>query len=110
MELLGALMNLVIVWMLVLVVTIEATSRIMNKEFVRQPKYMVITAGLGVVVNIVLFKVLHHGAGHSHGLMHEPHHHHENHGCCDHKHHHSHQYHAHNHIKGTNKHDMLTHN
>ena len=72
---------------------------------------MVITSGLGVVVNIVLFKVLHHGAGgHSHGLMHEPHHHHENHGCCDHKHLHSHQYHAHNHIKGINKHDMLTHN
>ena len=111
MELLGALVNLVIVWALVLIVLIEATLRIVNKEFVREPKIMAMTAGFGVVVNIVLFKVLHGGATHSHGLMHDScaghghghdhshshgdHHHHSH----EHKHHHTHHSHAHAHAE-----------
>ena len=71
MELLGAIANLVIVWFLVALVIFEATTRIINKEFVEKPKIMAITAFCGVVINIALFKVLHGGATHSHGLMHD---------------------------------------
>jgi zinc transporter 2 len=68
MELLGALGNLFIIWVLVIFVFFEATERITNKAFVEDPFIMLITASAGLVINIVMYKILH-GADHSHGLL-----------------------------------------
>ena len=48
----------------------EATLRIMNKVYVEQPTVMLIVAGCGLPVNILMYFVLHSGS-HSHGLMSE---------------------------------------
>lgn len=70
MELLGALGNLFIIWALAFFLIYEATVRIINKEFVKEPKVMLIVAGIGLPINIIMYFVLHDG-GHTHGLMSE---------------------------------------
>jgi cation diffusion facilitator family transporter len=69
MELLGALANIFIIWFLIIFVMYEATLRVIAKEFVEKPFVMLIAAGGGLVVNIAMYKVLHGGATHSHGLL-----------------------------------------
>ena len=69
MELLGALGNLFIIWALALFLIYEATDRIIHKVFVKEPLAMLIVAGAGLPVNIVMYFVLHGGGSHSHGLM-----------------------------------------
>lgn len=71
MELLGALGNLFIIWALALFLLYEATDRIINREFVREPLAMLIVAAAGLPVNIIMYFVLHSGGSHSHGLMSE---------------------------------------
>ncbi len=74
MELLGALGNLFIIWFLAIFMIYEATIRIIDKEFVKEPLAMLIVGVGGLAVNIIMFFVLHSGS-HSHGLMSE---------ACDH--------------------------
>jgi zinc transporter 2 len=76
-EILGALGNLFIIWVLTIFLIYEATLRIINKEFVEQPLVMLIVGVGGLFVNIIMYFVLHGGGGHSHGLMTE---------SCDHHH------------------------
>lgn len=71
MELIGALANLFIIWALALFLIYEATLRIINKQFVEQPLVMLIVAGVGLLINIIMYFILHAGSGHSHGLMSE---------------------------------------
>lgn len=61
MELLGALGNLFIIWALAIFLIYEATMRIINKEFVKEPKVMLIVAAIGLPINIVMYFVLHGG-------------------------------------------------
>lgn len=69
MEIIGALGNLFIIWVITIFLIYEATLRIINREFVEDPKVMLIVAGAGLAVNIVMYFVLHTGkGGHSHGL------------------------------------------
>lgn len=73
MELIGALANIFIVWTMVLFIIYEATLRIINKEFVAKPAIMLITAIAGLLINVILYKILHGGSSHSHGLMADSH-------------------------------------
>ncbi len=66
-EIIGAVANLFIIWAVALFLIIESTSRIVNKEFVQEPRIMLIVAGGGLLVNIGMYFILHSG-GHSHGL------------------------------------------
>lgn len=68
MEVIGALGNLFIIWALAVFLFYEATNRIIDKEFVEEPIAMLIVAGVGLLINIIMYFVLHTG-GHSHGLM-----------------------------------------
>lgn len=90
MELLGALANIFIVWTLIIFVMYESTHRIVNKEFVEKPLVMLVAAGADLVVNIAIFKVLHEGHNHSHGLL----------NSCSHSHSHSHSHDHHHHHHG----------
>lgn len=67
-EVVGALANLFIIWAVALFLFVESTTRIINKEFVQQPRVMLIVAVSGLCVNICMYFVLHSGGGHSHGL------------------------------------------
>ena len=71
MELMGALGNLFIIWGLAFFLIYEATLRIINKEFVKEPLAMLIVAAAGLPINIIMYFVLHSGGSHSHGLMSE---------------------------------------
>lgn len=73
MELIGALANIFIVWAMVLFIIIEATQRILNNAYVERPAIMLITAIAGLLINVVLYKILHGGSHHSHGLMADDH-------------------------------------
>jgi Co/Zn/Cd efflux system component len=66
---LGALTNIYIVWILILYVMYESTHRIIDKAFVEKPMVMLIAAGADLIVNIAIYKVLHGGTEHSHGLL-----------------------------------------
>lgn len=92
MELLGALSNIFIVWTLIIFVMIESTHRIINKEFVEKPLIMLIAAAADLFVNLSIYKVLHEGPGHSHGLL-GGHCHGHGHGHHHHDHHHHHHEH-----------------
>jgi Co/Zn/Cd efflux system component len=86
MELLGALTNLFIIYVLLLFVLFEATERIIARDHVEKPFVMFITAVGGLIVNIVMYKVLHGADHHGHGLLAD---------SCDHDHgeggHHNHE-------------------
>lgn len=61
MELIGALGNIFIVWLLSFFMIQEATRRIINKEFVGKPFFMLIFAVGALTINIIMFFVLHSG-------------------------------------------------
>lgn len=79
-EVIGALCSIFLIWGLTVVLVYEATERIINKAKVDNPLIMLIVAGIGLVSNLCMAKVLHstpghkhfghshdHGHGHSHG-------------------------------------------
>ena len=71
MEIIGALGNLFIIWFLAIFMIYEATTRIIEKEFVAEPLAMLIVGIGGLAINIIMYFVLHSGS-HSHSLMSEP--------------------------------------
>ena len=79
MELLGALSNLFVIYILLFYVVYEASFRIVDQEFVEKPFIMLCTAGAGLLVNIVMYKILHGAGSHGHGLLAD---------ACDHDHEH----------------------
>lgn len=69
-EVLGALTSIIILWVLTTVLVVVAIQRIVNNEHDVDADVMLITAGVGVVFNIVMGLVLHFGTGghgHTHG-------------------------------------------
>ncbi|EGT36812.1 CBN-TTM-1 protein [Caenorhabditis brenneri] len=69
-EVLGALTSVIILWVLTTVLVFLAIQRIVNNEHDVDANIMLITAGVGVLFNIIMGLVLHFGAGghgHSHG-------------------------------------------
>ena len=71
-EVLGALASISLIWALTLVLVYEAVQRVITPETV-DGLVMLITAGCGLLVNIVLTKVLHHHGSHAHGHSHHQH-------------------------------------
>jgi len=74
-EVLGATVSVLMIWLVTGVLVYMAILRVINKEFMIEPKAMLITSGLGVLVNIVMGATLHqhghsHGGGSSHGHSH----------------------------------------
>lgn len=67
-EVLGAMVSIIILWIITTVLVFFAVERIVNKEHDIDADMMLITAGAGVVFNIIMGLVLHFGGhGHSHG-------------------------------------------
>merc|ERR1712001_128971 len=74
-EVLGATVSVLMIWLVTGVLVYMAILRVINKEFMIEPKAKLITSGLGVLVNIVMGATLHqhghsHGGGSSHGHSH----------------------------------------
>jgi zinc transporter 2 len=63
---LGALTSIVVIWILTIWLFYVAVVRIINKPEVNG-KIMLIVAVIGLVFNCIMAKMLHGGAGHSHG-------------------------------------------
>ncbi|XP_020611500.1 zinc transporter 2-like [Orbicella faveolata] len=82
-EVLGALVSVLIIWVLTGVLVYLAVQRVMTRDFNIDADIMLITAGVGLGVNILLGIILHqtgmghnhsHGGGsHSHGASHSSH-------------------------------------
>ncbi|GMS87291.1 hypothetical protein PENTCL1PPCAC_9466, partial [Pristionchus entomophagus] len=69
-EILGALISIIILWVLTTVLVLLAIERIVANKYDVDPNTMLITAGCGVAFNIVMAAVLMFGSGghgHSHG-------------------------------------------
>ncbi|CAP33941.2 Protein CBR-TTM-1 [Caenorhabditis briggsae] len=69
-EVLGALTSIIILWVLTTVLVVVAIQRIVNNEHDVDANIMLITAGVGVLFNIIMGLVLHFGTGghgHTHG-------------------------------------------
>ncbi|CAI7999525.1 Zinc transporter 2 [Geodia barretti] len=67
-EVLGAVVSVLIIWVVTGVLVYEAIKRCIYRNFEIEANVMLITAGAGVFVNIFMMAVLHqHGHGHSHG-------------------------------------------
>jgi len=87
---LGALLNIAVIWVVTLLLLVEATERVVNHEVVKEPGYMLMTSVLGLLCNLLMVRILHsdenfkhdgcshshgHGNGHqSHNRNHENHH------------------------------------
>ncbi|CAH1241236.1 SLC30A3 [Branchiostoma lanceolatum] len=72
-EVLGALVSVLIIWLLTGILVFEAVQRIIHKSAPIEGDTMLITAGCSVAFNILLTIVLHfqgRSHGHSHGLSH----------------------------------------
>jgi zinc transporter 2 len=73
MEVLGALVSVVVIWILTGVLVYEAVLRVIHQDYEINADIMLITAAIGVYVNTFMVFVLHqhgHGHGHSHGHSH----------------------------------------
>uniref|UniRef100_A0A8C4WZI1 Solute carrier family 30 member 4 n=1 Tax=Eptatretus burgeri TaxID=7764 RepID=A0A8C4WZI1_EPTBU len=113
-EALASLLSVLLIWLLTGVLVYQACLRIWAKDFELQADPMIITSGLGVIVNIVMGLLLHQsGHGHSHGHSHLPRHtksqghaHSHDHG---HSHDHSHS-HDHDHTHDHGDSDSIGHN
>lgn len=64
-EVIGALVSVILIWALTFVLVLEAIERIINPVLV-DGKIMLITAGLGLVFNLIMVKVLHSSDNHFH--------------------------------------------
>lgn len=56
---LGALINVMIIWAVTIELLIEATNRIISKEIVSEPLYMLLTSVFGLGCNLFIMKILH---------------------------------------------------
>lgn len=56
---LGALINIAIIWVVTIILLIEATERVINKEAVKEPKWMLYTSIFGILCNLVMVKIIH---------------------------------------------------
>ena len=127
-EVLGAMTSIVLIWILTGGLVYVAIERIIHQNYDVDPDVMMITAGVGVLFNIIMGLVLYMGKvphnhhGHSHGdhsHSHDKHHNHEdseghlhshthkqghiNHGAnLDVESTHSHEHHSHNHEENLN--------
>ena len=99
-EVIGALGSMALIWGLTIWLVYEAVERVMTLENV-DGLLMLLTAVLGLVINIVMAKVLH---GHSHGHSHAHDHGHSH--AHDHGHSHAHDHHEH---KGKHEEEAETH-
>ena len=52
-EVMGALLSVLIIWVLTGVLVYEAVIRVKNQKYTINPIIMLITSGVGVVVNIM---------------------------------------------------------
>lgn len=124
-EILGAFGSIVFIWFLTLWLIYEAIDRVYHPEEINAP-VMIFTAAVGLVINLVMFRVLHsplnthHNCGHDHGhdereikidikeeCKHDHHDHDHDHSHKKHKHghkekkhkkhHHEHEHHHHTH-------------
>ena len=68
-ELFGGLFNLFVVWVLILYVVYESILRILNKEYVEKPLIMLIGAGAGFLVNLLIYRVLYVGKREDYNLV-----------------------------------------
>lgn len=66
-EVMGALLSVLIIWVLTGVLFYEAVLRLIKGNANINAKVMLITSGIGVVINIILGLTLHGEHGHSHG-------------------------------------------
>ena len=73
-EVLGAIVSVLMIWVVTGVLVYMAVLRIITREFEIKAEVMLITSGLGVLVNIIMGASLHQhghshggGGGHSHG-------------------------------------------
>ena len=64
-EVIGALAYVLLIWGLTVWLVTEAIQRVINPVDV-DGKIMLITAGIGLLINLIMVKVLHSGPGHSH--------------------------------------------
>lgn len=70
-EVIGALTSVLMIWVVTAILLYIAFLRLMNNDFDIDTKIMLITSGLGVVVNLIMGLSLHdHGHGHSHSNNH----------------------------------------
>ena len=84
-EVIGALGSVLLIWGLAIFLVYEGILRVINPKKI-DAEIMLITACIGLMINIVMVKVLHgglhghdHGHGHGHGHGHDHHHHHHHH-------------------------------
>ncbi|XP_032554502.1 zinc transporter 8 [Chiroxiphia lanceolata] len=69
-EILGALMSMIIVWMVTGVLTYLASMRLLHPDYDIDTTVMLITSAFAVLANILLSLILHQtGHGHSHGAQ-----------------------------------------
>ncbi|NXK87124.1 ZNT8 protein, partial [Formicarius rufipectus] len=69
-EILGALMSMLIVWMVTGVLTYLASMRLLHPDYDIDTTVMLITSASAVLANILLSLILHQtGPGHSHGAQ-----------------------------------------
>eukprot|EP00794_Sanderia_malayensis_P012305 gene12305-13574_t len=66
-EVMGALLSVLIIWILTGILVYEAVMRLIKGNIKIDAVIMLITSGIGVVINIILGATLHGGHGHSHG-------------------------------------------
>ncbi|XP_044764675.1 zinc transporter 2-like isoform X2 [Coccinella septempunctata] len=70
-EVIGALTSVLMIWVVTAILVYIAFLRLINNDFEIDTKIMLITSGLGVVVNLIMGLSLHdHGHGHSHSGNH----------------------------------------
>lgn len=74
-EVVGAVISVLVIWVLTGVLVYEAVKRVINRDYDIDPNIMLITACVGVFVNVFMCMVLHqHGHGHGgHGHSHGGH-------------------------------------
>lgn len=80
-EVIGAMASVILIWGLTAWLVTEATERIVKMNYEINGLVMLITAVLGLITNLLMFKILHsdghghsHGGhGHSHGHSHQEH-------------------------------------
>ncbi|XP_034252869.1 zinc transporter 2-like isoform X2 [Thrips palmi] len=68
-EVIGALTSVLLIWVVTGILVYMAIQRIITPQFDLDPVIMLISSGLGVLVNLIMGVALHssHGHGHSHG-------------------------------------------
>ncbi|XP_035772740.1 zinc transporter 2-like isoform X1 [Anopheles albimanus] len=65
-EVIGALISVLMIWVVTAILFYMAVLRTINRDFELDGEVMLITSGLGILVNVIMGATLHHH-GHSHG-------------------------------------------